>query len=328
LDFQHPDANLEWKFWETQGRDFIVDPNAGLVDAPDVVHITGRDPSTEVARINGTYHLAGVHDGRPMYVQPGTQGVIRYSPRNDQWLIDLHGLAHPSLLNRLFQWVLTGDAEAAKDRCSAWTKANFCKHPGELDLKWNVFESALGKHILDEKVMATSAPMTVQVNRREDCSENFDVIGEYHFVGIHEKSPVYQKPDAQIYLYFSSSGRWVIDRNGVQDSGVCVAYVDGKSGDPTKTHGLWNLFRRGAFSPDMHMSVIAVEVPPPVDFPVAAHCEALPGGPFVAQNPAYHGMKRGYGVEQHLGHPVHAPHAKFARTTSTGGSGWLRIFGA
>lgn len=333
FDLRKPDANLQWKFWEPQSSDFIVDPNAGLVDAPDVVHILGRDLSMEVARINGTYHLAGVNDGRPMYVQPGTQGVIRYSPRNDKWLIDLHGLAHPSLLNRLYQWVLTGDGEDAKDKCSAWAKANSCNHPGQLDLKWNVWESTLGKFIQDEHVMATSAPMTVQVNRRQRGGDNYDIVGEYHFDGIFSQLPFYRKRDTQICLYFSSTGRWVVDAKGIGDTGVCVAFVDGKSGDPTRTHAPWNIFNseRGAFLPDMHMSVVAVEArhdAPSMAFPAAAHCEALPGGSFVAPNPAYHSMKRGYGAEQHFGNQVHAPHAKFARTTNTGGSGWLGIFGA
>ena len=45
---------------------------------------------------------------------------------------------------------LSGDGEDAKDKCSAWAKANSCNHPGQLDLKWNVWESTLGKFIQDE----------------------------------------------------------------------------------------------------------------------------------------------------------------------------------
>jgi len=79
----HPgDASMQWQFWEPERSTFVNDPSAGIVNAPEIVHVIWRHPQAENARINGTYHLAGIHERKPLYVQPGTSSVIRYSPKN------------------------------------------------------------------------------------------------------------------------------------------------------------------------------------------------------------------------------------------------------
>jgi hypothetical protein len=77
-NLSHPgDPLLQWHFWEPEKNTFIADLSVGFVISPDVVHIVGGGSQAE--RIQGAYHLVGIHECRPLYSKPGTQVVIRYS---------------------------------------------------------------------------------------------------------------------------------------------------------------------------------------------------------------------------------------------------------
>ena len=91
--------------------------SSDLFDSPTLLHVIGRAWGAENARINGTYRLVGAHEGRPVYAKPGTHSVIRYSAKSDRWLIDCDGLQEPSIVSRLYQWVLNGAASAAGEIC-------------------------------------------------------------------------------------------------------------------------------------------------------------------------------------------------------------------
>merc|ERR1712136_604055 len=139
---RHPgEASLDWHFWELERRAFVPDPLAKAVVAPGMLHIVGRLLQAENARINGTYYLADVKDKRPLYVKPGTHGVIRYSAKHDWWLIDCDGLEKPSIMTRLFHWILSGDSSAATDRCSAFAEARGTagKPDGEVTFQIHAF---------------------------------------------------------------------------------------------------------------------------------------------------------------------------------------------
>lgn len=64
------------------------------------------------------------------------------------------------------------------------------------------------------------------VGRREQ-QENGDINGEYYLMGEHDQKAVYTMPSTGMSIrYYSRFGRWVIDRRGIQDSDICVAYAD------------------------------------------------------------------------------------------------------
>lgn len=327
---KHPaDPQLKWMIRESEQNEFVRDPALGVVVAPEIINVLGRHPQAFNAGINGTYHLAGVYDGRPLYVHPGTQAVIRYSAKTDWWLIDNDGVAKPSVASRLYQWVMTGDADRAYDACSAWAAARGTPHPGHLELEWHVYEQAGERHKLDPSVAVTSAPLVMRVSGRDVSRENTDVNGDFHFVGSFEGCPVYQKQGSQCSMYFhKTASMWVIDRHGVRASGACVACAEAHSGceHPASTTLSWQVWEaaKGAFVRD---PAIAVNARPGESsgLPVQEPMPAL-GRRDEAVGPR--GLKRGCGAEPGCVRDPHAPHAKSFRSESRGGSSWFGLFGA
>jgi len=332
----HPvDGSLQWNFWEPDANNFVLDQRVGLVDAPRVINMFGRHPQAENSRINGEYQLCGVWAGKPLYHQPGV-GVIKYSPKKDWWLIDCDGLAQPGLMTRLMTFV-TGDADSAFDRCNAWANAHGSAHPGHCSLQWFFWDTVGQSHHPDKSVVSTRAPVRVQVSGRDARLENADINGEYSLTTFYEDRPVYEKAGTQVMepisMYFSRhTNTWVIDRNGLTDSGVCVAYMDGQiaSDDPT-VNSAWKVYEASRnFVLDTRMSVTALcDVPAgyvPNDNQIDTFMGAVPSA-----NAACHGLKRGYGVDA-FASLAQSPQSKQARGPNQGG-GWLRdtsrrVFGA
>jgi hypothetical protein len=324
-------------FFEPELNRFVLDNRAGVVDAPKMINVMGRHPEAENARINGVYNLCGVHAGRPLYYQNGV-GVIKYSPKTDGWLIDCDGLAQPGLLTRLLTRIVTGDADAAYDKCSAWAYANGSSHPGNASLQWNVWNNGAQRHHLDRHVVATSAPVSVNVCGRDERLENADINGDYDLAQFYEARPVYEKAATHtspaLAMYFSLVNHtWVIDRNlCVRDSGTCVAYMDGSNvSDHPALNKPWKVFEtaRGDFNIDARVSVEeGFDLPsamPSAYLPNPEHFDAFVGA---QQQVGGQGMKRGYGMDS----LAQSPQPKQARLGSQGG-GWLRdtsrrLFGA
>mmetsp|Transcript_96432 Transcript_96432/g.152519 ORF Transcript_96432/g.152519 Transcript_96432/m.152519 type:complete len:517 (+) Transcript_96432:53-1603(+) len=306
---QHPGEITQWNFWEPGASRFELDPRAGLTNAPAVVHVLGRLPDAPNSNINGTYHLAGLHIGKPVYAQPGTQSIIRFSTTDNLWLIDCEGLQKPTLLSRLYQWAFMGDSERASDRCSAWAKADGSKHPGQASLQWHVWENQASQFKLDKLVLSTSAPLTILVSSRAGKSGSNCIMGEYRFVGFYSDRPVYQKHDSQVTMYFSKSGRWVIDCFGLRDLNVCAAYLNCK--DPLEhpdARNSWYIFQSSQerFIHDPAVAVVAcTDVAPSAIAPEQTHL-ATGASPI-------RGIKRGHRSENSTSNLVLTPQAKFAK---------------
>lgn len=265
----HPGfAELQWNFWESKRNAFVTDPATRTLASPALLHIIGRAPDAENGAICGTYHLAGAQEGRPMYVQPGTQKVIRYSSKSDRWLIDCDGLQEPSLMSKLYQWILSGDASAASERCSAFAPARGTLHPGTSALEWQVWEARAARHTFDPLVRGTTASLAVRVTGRESQRENGDIVGEYVLAGTHGGRPAYVKSGTRIALRFwAPARRWVIDREGLRNSDHCVAYADdpGESEHPC-IPGPWYVYES---SRGCHLADTMVTVSSSADAPKA-----------------------------------------------------------
>mmetsp|Transcript_64285 Transcript_64285/g.139896 ORF Transcript_64285/g.139896 Transcript_64285/m.139896 type:complete len:508 (+) Transcript_64285:46-1569(+) len=273
---RHPGCvELEWIFWESWQKNWAPDPEVRVLTAPSVIHVLGRpgeEPTEGSASqllhqfVFGTYQLAGAREGRPVYVRPGTRTVIRHSPASDRWLIDTEGLTEPSLLSKLYQWILNGDASTASERCTAYAEACGTAHPGYAALQWQVWDPTVSRHATDVWMRATTAPLAVRVSGREQSRENADLNGVYNLVGTHLGRPAYHKEGTTLAIrYYSPAGRWVIDRHGLRTSDECVAYAAGPADaeHPAGSSLVWHVYEntRGAHLADPSVSVTEAEAP-------------------------------------------------------------------
>merc|ERR1719386_663549 len=198
----------------------------------------------EHAALYGTYCLAGVLEQRPFYVKPGTQTVIRYSARHDRWLIDFEGLSEPSILSRLYQWVLNGDPSAASDRCSAYADAHWTDHPGYMMLRWHVWRRS-GQFSPNHDICTTTAPLCVRVHGRGTLQDNHEINGAYELQGTYLGFPSYHKAGGQTALrYWPQHDRWVVASVARAQPGSCIAFADAAGAEnPARIpEGSWHVF--------------------------------------------------------------------------------------
>jgi hypothetical protein len=319
----HPgEFGMRWQFWEAQRKTFVLDQSAGFADAPEKVRVLGRAPNTPGAIINGTYHLASIHGSRPLYVNMDTQAVIRYSTKNDWWLIDCEGLQKPSLLSRIYQWAWSGDIESAFDRCTAYCDAHGVGHPGDMDLMWHIWDPLSEQHKLDSDVMTTAAPHSLEVSGRDAIRENAEINGRYELSGAKKGRPVYRKVGSDMALYFSRFNKWVLDRHGVSDNGVFVAYTEDTSAAELPGQATWHVWdnARGTFVIDPAVSIA------PLEFEKPAYPILMDAPPSLVS--AHRGVKRQPWMQHEGGGIGASPRMKVARTASRDTSGWYTPFGA
>jgi len=254
-DTLHPGyAFLKWHVWSAASGQWNADGNCHCLAAPSVIHVLGRHAQACNARICGTYHLVGVREGRPLYLLPGKKAVIRYAPELDRWLIDFDALAEPGILGRILQWAFN---QETSDACSAFADAHGSSHPGHVDLEWHVWETQQGRAVLDPCVRATSAPLKLQVTGRGPAQENGDISGEYFLVGLHKGWPAYQKKGSTMAIRKERS-RWVIDREGLRDSLMCVAYASATPGFQHAGDGgsqRWHVYESRSASHALDLSI-------------------------------------------------------------------------
>eukprot|EP00440_Ansanella_granifera_P060491 gb/GFBE01065565.1/.p1 GENE.gb/GFBE01065565.1/~~gb/GFBE01065565.1/.p1 ORF type:complete len:497 (+),score=55.70 gb/GFBE01065565.1/:1-1491(+) len=256
---EHPGhPQLDWWFVEPQLGTFVFDADTRTLDAPATVQVIGRHPEAANARVNGSYALAGIMDGRPAYVQPGTRKLIRYSSRTDRWLIDADGLLEPSLASRLYYWIFRGDLNAAGDRCIAFAEAYGAEHPGLATLDWHVWESST--FVPDPWVRCTTAPLALQVRGRAAGRENGFLNGEYVLIGTHNGRPAYQKRGSNIVIRHWPPNRWLIDCGGLRVSDACTAWAESSpdSAHPADRCSVWYVWEscRGCHVQDPCIDVL------------------------------------------------------------------------
>lgn len=87
-------------------------------------------------------------------------------------------------------------------------------------------------------------PSSFHIVGRAAGRENADLCGEYVYAGSHAGRPAYLKRGAATAVrYAPRCGRWVIDRHGLRDSDVCVAFADDDgSQHPARVELLWHIW--------------------------------------------------------------------------------------
>jgi len=260
----HPgDAALVWHFFETLANNFQTDPAVKALPCPLFVHVIGRQQMACNGQINGSYEAIGAVDGRPMFLQPGTRKLLRYSAKCNRWLIQCDGPVVPSIMSKIYHWLFAGGS-VAEDRCSAFAQDVTAPHPGFCELEWHVFEDRFGEHRYDPNVRSTTAPLAVQVIGRDHTRENGSIVGEYLLCGTHGGRPAYVKPNSTIAIrYWLPMHRWIIDLQGLRMSDCCTAFVDDPgrvSEDPTRLR-TWHVFSksRGCHTADPNLVVVEAE---------------------------------------------------------------------
>mmetsp|Transcript_13764 Transcript_13764/g.27171 ORF Transcript_13764/g.27171 Transcript_13764/m.27171 type:complete len:534 (+) Transcript_13764:81-1682(+) len=263
LGAPHPGfPGLEWHFLDCQGKAWIPDPAVHTLAAPWMVHVIGRAQQAPNSKINGTYQLVGASDGRPVYVKPGTRSVIRYSEKHDWWLIDADGLQEPSLVTRLYQWILNGDPSAAENQCSAFCRAKGTDHPGYCILEWSVWEEANGRHVPDAAVRVTDAPALLKVSGRHSGRQHSNINGSYFMSGTINGRPRYiqQKAQFSLSLFWSMRlGRWVLSSTSQDKDTVAFSDVDLNVDCPARSQAqsIWSIYERarGIYIPDNNVCI-------------------------------------------------------------------------
>lgn len=89
------------------------------------------------------------------------------------------------------------------------------------------------------------APEVITVAGRNKDRENQDLQGEYHRIKVlYHGRPAYRKPGTQIVIrYWSVADRWLIDRDGLQESDICNAYAEqGGAKYPASEDLVWRVW--------------------------------------------------------------------------------------
>eukprot|EP00928_Gymnodinium_smaydae_P088833 TRINITY_DN72881_c0_g1_i1.p1 TRINITY_DN72881_c0_g1~~TRINITY_DN72881_c0_g1_i1.p1 ORF type:complete len:539 (-),score=110.91 TRINITY_DN72881_c0_g1_i1:49-1575(-) len=262
----HPGcSDLDWTFYEPSQSAFVHDPEVRAVAAPHILHVVGNPGDVSLGlNIFGSYMLAGVDKGAPVYVLPQTKTVLCRAARNDRWLIDVEGFdKKPSMLSRVFQWM---DGSPKGDVCSAYAEAHGTAHPANPDLEWQVLDRRTMRYVPDQWVCVTQAPLQLRVRGRCPQSENGIICGDYFMVGSFAGRAAYQKPGSQCVIrYHPASARWVISGKGINFSEECVAYAErAPSSEHPAGAGPWHVFET---SRGCHVEDRFVNVTVPADAP-------------------------------------------------------------
>ncbi|CAE7736568.1 Hagh [Symbiodinium microadriaticum] len=103
----------------------------------------------------------------------------------------------------------------------------------------------LGQRAFECRRMAEpDDPLVINVVGRHKERENQDLQGEYHMIGMVHGRPAYRKPGTRTVIrYWPVADRWLIDREGVQESDICNAYAEqGGARHPAVEELVWRVW--------------------------------------------------------------------------------------
>jgi len=280
----HPGhLDLQWHFFQADVGKWVFDQSSKTIAAPGIVHVIGHTTEIGCPMIGGSYMLVGIKDNYPLYNKLGSRSVIRYSATSDRWCIDCDGLKEPSILSKIYHWVLNGDASLASDKCHAFTDpCNGAPHPGYVQLRWNVFSSRRGSHVPEPQVRCTTAPLALEVIGRAQFDENADIVGCYNLHGTFNEKPLYVKHGTQMVLRYNAMHRaYVISRRGLTQDSSCIAFADNSEDvdHPAQLTGqVWHVWQmqRGKHMLDQNLLVRVPENAPTYMQDVASDLRRVP----------------------------------------------------
>eukprot|EP00927_Polykrikos_kofoidii_P002900 TRINITY_DN11157_c0_g2_i1.p1 TRINITY_DN11157_c0_g2~~TRINITY_DN11157_c0_g2_i1.p1 ORF type:complete len:543 (+),score=51.84 TRINITY_DN11157_c0_g2_i1:111-1739(+) len=113
---------------------------------------------------------------------------------------------------------------------------------------------------------AASPPVSLHILGRPRMQENSDICGEYRLAGVRHGRAIYKKPFSGTAIYYHADmGRWIIDRNGVCDSDICVAFAEDTAGSgyiyPANPELVWSIWDSAAQTHVIDMKVVALVAP-------------------------------------------------------------------
>jgi len=258
----HP-GNPLMQWYVAEGGRFMPDQGLRSFVAPQAVQVVGQPGNN----LMGSYALVGLHELRPIY-QRNDGAIIRYSARQDRWLIDLKsvfntngGTIKPGLFTRFSTWLFTGDGQAAEDTCAAHAEARGTTHPGQSWMEWQVFSSRTGRFAPDAFLKTTLADTKLIMVGRHQSQENATICGEYQLHCTHHGRVAYTKVGmpGQTLCFSPTGDRWVIGYGFKQ--GACLAYAEALSASELPTAATnWHVFdaTRGNFIPDLTLHLATV----------------------------------------------------------------------
>jgi hypothetical protein len=205
-DSLHPgNPSLLWHVFEGSRGQHLPDDQLRALVAPSTIEVVFQQPEK---RVDGTYNLVGLHEGRPAYAKEETSHVIRYHPMSNRWLIDI-------------------GCFRATAECIAFADAQDFSHPGSPSLTWHVWNAQQRSHAKDETLRTLTAPAAVEVSGLEARLANCCINGTYDLVGLHKGKVAYAKAGTQhVIRYWPQWDRWLVDIEGFRDCNSAAAFAD------------------------------------------------------------------------------------------------------
>lgn len=107
-----------------------------------------------------------------------------------------------------------------------------------------------------------SWPSTLHIVGRGALRENVDICGQYRLFSVLHGKPAYQQQGTcTVIRFWPPSRRWVIDRGGLRDSAVAVAFAQDVAYcvHPARSDLIWNVWESAqqSYVPDMEMVTTA-----------------------------------------------------------------------
>eukprot|EP00931_Biecheleriopsis_adriatica_P007112 TRINITY_DN108427_c0_g1_i1.p1 TRINITY_DN108427_c0_g1~~TRINITY_DN108427_c0_g1_i1.p1 ORF type:complete len:508 (+),score=81.37 TRINITY_DN108427_c0_g1_i1:76-1599(+) len=199
-------AKLLWHVYEERARSFVQDPELLVLEAPSMLSFFCGGANTQ--EICGEFRFAGINCGRPFYKSSVSNCVIRYNADEKRWMISCSGE--------------TGNC------CTAFADAipHGSMHPGDLRLRWVMYDGRTARWIEDPSAQAVMAPSRVHVLGRHPQAYNARICGTYLLSGVRDGMPLYMKPGSHAVIRHSNiKGRWLIDCDALAKPGFVGRFL-------------------------------------------------------------------------------------------------------
>eukprot|EP00929_Paragymnodinium_shiwhaense_P071345 TRINITY_DN36282_c0_g2_i7.p1 TRINITY_DN36282_c0_g2~~TRINITY_DN36282_c0_g2_i7.p1 ORF type:complete len:474 (-),score=78.66 TRINITY_DN36282_c0_g2_i7:300-1721(-) len=205
-------------------------------ELPSMLHVFGRDQSSNNSDCCGEYRLHGLHEGRAIYRRSGNEMSIYFHTVSCRWVIDRAGISGGDVC------VAFADDPAGGS------------HPCRADLVWNVWDETTGRFERDDMFCVLDSPPVVSIFGRSHGQENVSLIGTYDLIGVHHGKPMYRQRDGPFVIRFEAH------QGEANNFAAFADVVPGAEQHPGCLELVWNIFdaRRNGFSADLQTRALPV----------------------------------------------------------------------